>query len=60
MIGLFKARRTEPRARPSGLPIAAIVAFELLVFGGGALLVVWGMGRIVTEALRVTFMGLLG
>ena len=60
MIGLFRTRRTEPRARPRGLPIAAIVAVELVVFGGGALLVVWGIGQIVTEALRMTFMGLLG
>jgi len=42
------------------MPIAAIVAVELVVFGGGAALVVWGMGRIVTEALRMTFLGLLG
>ncbi len=60
MIGLSRTRRTEPRARPRGLPIAAIVAVELVVLGGGALLVVWGMGRIVTEALRMTFLGLLG
>ncbi len=60
MIGLTRTRHAEPRARPAGLPIAAIVAVELVVFGGGAVLVVWGMGRIVTEALRMTFMGLLG
>ncbi len=60
MIGIFRTRRAEPRARPRGLSIAAIVAVELVVFGGGAVLVVWGMGRIVTEALRMTFLGLLG
>ncbi len=60
MIGLFRTRRAEPRARPPGLPIAAIVAVELVVFAGGAVLVVWGMGRIVTEALRMTFLGLFG
>ena len=60
MIGLSRTRRTEPRARPRGLPIAAIVAVELVIFAGGAVLVVWGIGRIVTEALRMTFLGLLG
>ena len=48
------------RARPRGLPITAIIAVELVVLGGGALLVVWGTGQIVTEALRMTFLGLLG
>ncbi len=60
MIGLSRTRDTQPRARPRGLPIAAIVAVELVVFAGGAVFVVWGMGRIVTEALRMTFLGLLG
>ncbi len=60
MIGIFRTRRAEPRARTRGLSIAAIVAVELVVFAGGAVLVVWGMGRIVTEALRATFLGLLG
>ncbi len=60
MIGLSSTRRAVPRARPRGLSIAAIVAVELVIFGGGALLVVWGIGWIVTEALRVTFLGLLG
>lgn len=60
MIGLSRIGRTEPRARPRGLPITAIIAVELVVLGGGALLVVWGTGQIVTEALRMTFLGLLG
>ncbi len=60
MIGFFGTSRAEPRAKPRGVPIAAIVAVELVVFSGGAVLVVWGMGRIVTEALRMTFLGLLG
>ena len=60
MFGFFTTRHAEPRARPRGLPIAAIVAVELVVFAGGAVFVVWGMGRIVTEALRMTFLGLLG
>ncbi len=60
MIGLTRTRRAVPRTRPRGLPIAALVAVELVVFACGAVLVVWGMGRIVTEALRMTFLGLLG
>ncbi len=60
MIGIFRTRRAEPRARARGLSIGAIVAVELVVVAGGAALVVWGMGRIVTEALRMTFLGLLG
>ncbi len=60
MIGVFRTGREVPRARPRGLSIAAIVAVELVGFAGGAVLVVWCMGRIVTEALRATFLGLLG